>query len=295
MNIRHLSYFIAVLECASILKASRRLNISQPALSKSISALEESYGVPLFKRLSRGVLPTAFALTLEPHARRILSDFDTTRDVLKALASGSSGRIAFGAGASFVKISAETIVAFSDIVPNVDFTVMTDHADHLRQALLGNRIDFFIGMYNRLEDDDTFEIEPIFTDCFVGICPAKHEFANRVVSAAELRSKEWIVPDLEEAGRIALEAFFVERLGKKPRFKVVTNSDVILHHFVNSRDLLTIMPEANTRSEQMAMLSKFELEGFQFRRKVGIVRRANMVSTPLLDRFIDTLRNKISI
>lgn len=294
MNIRQFSHFIAVLESASILKASQHLNISQPALSKSISALEKMYGVSLFKRFARGVQPTAFALTIEPHARRILNDFDTTRDVLKALASGSSGRIAFGAGASFVRISAEAMAAFGDAVPNVDFTVMTDHADHLRQALLGNRIDFFIGMYNRLEEDDTVQVEPVFTDRFVGLCPSQHEFANRVVSARKLQSKEWIVPELEEAGRTALEAYFVGRLGKKPRFRIATNSDIILNHFVSVRQMLTIMPEASIGIDDKATLSTFELDGFRFLRKVGIVRRANSLSTPLLDRFIGVLRNMVS-
>src|SRR5690606_28277321 len=77
MNVKQLNHFLAVLEHGSILKASLRLNLSQPALSKSIAGLEGYFGVPLFKRLPRGVEPTAFALALERHARRILTDFDT--------------------------------------------------------------------------------------------------------------------------------------------------------------------------------------------------------------------------
>src|SRR5690606_27598323 len=159
-----------------MLKASRQLNLTQPALSKSIATLEGIYGVKLFERLARGVLPTAYALALERHARRILDDLETSQNAVDALASGASGSLAFGTGSSFVAAVSETIGEFSDSYPAVDFTVVLDHADHLRNALLGNRIDFFVGMYNRLVGDPAFDVDPIFSDPFVGVCSSLHPF-----------------------------------------------------------------------------------------------------------------------
>lgn len=294
MNVKQLNHFLAVLEHGSILKASLRLNLSQPALSKSIAGLEGYYGVPLFKRLPRGVEPTAFALALERHARRILTDFDTTRRVLGAIAAGSAGTVTFGTGSSFVAAVGETMSAFSNQWPKVDFTVITDHANHLRDALLGNRIDFFVGMYNRIAGDDAFEIEPVFTDRFIGICSPAHPFAGRQVTIDEVREADWIVPELEEAGRTALEAYFVDRAGMLPRFRIMTNSDVIVRQFIAGGRMLTIVPEANTGTEQFAEFGRFELEGFNFVRQVGIVRRANTASSPLLDRFIAALRERLN-
>lgn len=293
MNVRQLDHFLAVLEHGSILKASQRLNLSQPALSKSIASLEEYYGVPLFKRLPRGVKPTAFALALDRHARRILADFDTTRRLLGTLAAGSSGTVTFGTGSSFVAAVGETIAEFSADLPGVDFTVVTDHANHLRNALLGNQIDFFVGMCNHLVGDDAFEIEPVFIDRFVGVCSKDHPFANRHVTVDEVRTADWIVPELEEAGRTALEAYFIDRAGMVPRFRIVTNSDLIVRRFVAAGRMLTVLPEANTRTDQFAQFARFDLDGFLFERQVGIVRRANMVSSPLLDRFIAALRDRL--
>lgn len=59
INIRQFRHFLAVLETGSFLGASKTMNISQPALSKSIASIESFYNVPLFKRLPRGVEPTA--------------------------------------------------------------------------------------------------------------------------------------------------------------------------------------------------------------------------------------------
>lgn len=293
MNVRQLSHFLAVLESGSMLKASRQLNLTQPALSKSIATLEGIYGVKLFERLARGVQPTAYAFALERHARRILDDLQTSQNAVDALASGASGSIAFGTGSSFVAAVSDTIGEFSGSYPAVDFTVVLDHADHLRNALLGNRIDFFVGMYNRLVGDPAFDVDPIFSDPFVGVCSSQHPFANRRVAIEEVLDQEWVVPELEEAGRSALEAYFVERRGARPRFRLVTNADTIVREAVIGGGMLTVLPEANTRTGPFAGLAVFQLDGFHFERRVGIVRRANMVSTPLLSNFTRYLRRKI--
>ena len=76
MDVRHLRYFVAVAEKLHFGEAARSLAISQPPLSKRISEFEESLGVRLFDRTSRGVSLTTAGLTLLPKARLALLAFD---------------------------------------------------------------------------------------------------------------------------------------------------------------------------------------------------------------------------
>ena len=69
MDIRHLRNMLAVIEEGSIGKAAQRLNISQPALTKSIHRLEEHLGVRLFDREARGMKPTFYAESLKGYAK----------------------------------------------------------------------------------------------------------------------------------------------------------------------------------------------------------------------------------
>lgn len=63
-------YFLAVIDSGSLAAAGERLHIAPSAVSRQISLLEESIGVPLFERRPRGMQPTAAGSALADHARR---------------------------------------------------------------------------------------------------------------------------------------------------------------------------------------------------------------------------------
>src|SRR5262250_2449999 len=85
MDIRRLRYFVAVAETLHFGEAARRLNMTQPPLSKRIAELEEGLGVCLFDRNSRRVALTPAGKRLLPRARNCIAAFD------KAVSSVSSG------------------------------------------------------------------------------------------------------------------------------------------------------------------------------------------------------------
>src|SRR5262249_56202764 len=70
--------FLAVFDHSSFNKAAELLNLSQPALSRRIQALEARLGTALLERSTRQVAPTSAGRRLEPMARRLLDEFDTS-------------------------------------------------------------------------------------------------------------------------------------------------------------------------------------------------------------------------
>jgi DNA-binding transcriptional LysR family regulator len=76
MDSRKLLYLATVVEQGSLNKAAKRLNVSQPALSKAMDRLEDGLGVKLLDRGPNGILATAFGELLCSHARLIKEELE---------------------------------------------------------------------------------------------------------------------------------------------------------------------------------------------------------------------------
>jgi|GEM_PF-5839403 len=189
----------------------------------------------------------------------------------------------------FLACTEQAMTVLSSVQPSVDYTVVTDHADQLRNALLGNRIDLYAGMVNRLVHEEAFDVTLVASDRIVGLCHIDHEFAGETVKVDQLHHQDWIVPVEQEAARTALEAFFYLKHKPLPRFRFVTNAPAIISRHVREQGCLSITPESSIKANGNADFSAFYLEGFEFVRQIGIARRANSVTTPLLDGFTSTL------
>ena len=91
MNLRALRMFVAVVESGGLGRASARLNLSQPAASRQIHALEAAFGVPLFQRVGRQLQLTSAGEELLPQSRRLLADADLLTERARALKRGLRG------------------------------------------------------------------------------------------------------------------------------------------------------------------------------------------------------------
>src|SRR6478609_9646321 len=81
VELRHLRYFVAVAEEGGMLSAAqRRLNTSQPSLSRQIRDLESEIGVKLLERQARGVTLTAAGRVFLDHARLALLQVEAATD-----------------------------------------------------------------------------------------------------------------------------------------------------------------------------------------------------------------------
>src|SRR5215216_4319817 len=96
MNLRYLQTFISVAEVGSIARVGARLNVSQPAASRQILALEAELGVHLFDRIGRRLRLTAEGEDLLRQSRRVLMEADLLNARARALKGGHTGILRVG-------------------------------------------------------------------------------------------------------------------------------------------------------------------------------------------------------
>src|SRR5277367_1860431 len=96
MDFRELSAFVAVVEEGGMSAASRRLHVSQSALSQTVSALERELGVTLLERTSTGVRPTEAGTVLLVEARAVLARYHQAVRTMSTYSTESSEVIRLG-------------------------------------------------------------------------------------------------------------------------------------------------------------------------------------------------------
>jgi len=154
MELRHLRYFVAVGEEQHYGRASRRLRVAQPALSRQIQDLEEEIGFKLFERLPRGVkLNPAGKLFLED-ARRILQEISDAAARAARVARGRSGtlRVGFTENASWRGVVPDSFRRFREKQPDAELQLHPAASLDQIEAIRAGRLD--AGFVNFMPDAD---------------------------------------------------------------------------------------------------------------------------------------------
>jgi DNA-binding transcriptional LysR family regulator len=143
MELRHLRYFVAVGEEQHYGRASRRLRVAQPALSRQIQDLEEEVGFKLFDRLPRGVkLNPAGKLFLED-ARRILQEVSDAAVRAGRVARGRSGtlRVGFTENSSWRGVVPDSFRRFREQQPDAELQLHPAPSLDQMEAIRSGRLD----------------------------------------------------------------------------------------------------------------------------------------------------------
>src|SRR6267143_1901981 len=136
MELRHMRYFVAVAEALNFTKASARLRVAQPALSRQMTDLEDEIGADLMKRSPRGVTLTAEGKLFLEEVRELLKRADESVEKVRALARGEYGELHVGYAPSLtVEVLPPALAAFQKAVPRVKVLLHDLSSDELITGL----------------------------------------------------------------------------------------------------------------------------------------------------------------
>jgi DNA-binding transcriptional LysR family regulator len=130
--------FICVVETGSFSAAARRLNVGQPAVSKSIAALEERLGVRLILRSTRGLTPTEAGQHYYERAKRSVEEANEAEGVARGTGKGLSGKLRVSAAVTFSRLHIiPRLSTFLNAHPDLQIDVRLDdqHIDLVEQGI----------------------------------------------------------------------------------------------------------------------------------------------------------------
>ena len=191
MNTRHLEAFYAVMVCGSISRAADMLNISQPAVSKTLKHAEMRLGYLLFERTRGRLVPTKEALILYDKAQNVYQELSDLQLMAENLAEKPQGKLSFGCLPSLgLSLVPEVTKMFLEHYSDAKIEVSTYHTHELLNLLNRYQIDFAISFKPTKEQGITSI--PLAKIPLVYLDARPQE--KSVVSLYEIDDTRWINP-----------------------------------------------------------------------------------------------------
>lgn len=201
--------FYTVANNGNITKAAEELNISQPAISKSIKNLEDQLGGQLFVRTKRGVNLTEEGKEFYNYIRQAIEYINSAENKFSELINLETGCIKIGISTTLTKeFLLPFLEDFHKLYPKINIEIVTNITSELIPKLRNGLIDLVILNLNGQKSDDDIKIIncKTVTDCFV---TSKNfpEVLNKEMSIKELNKYPLILQSKGSNTRTFLDNF----------------------------------------------------------------------------------------
>lgn len=290
---RHMQLLIALDELRQVARVAGYLNVSQPAVSKTLAELEKGLGVTLFLRGPKGMLPTAYGQILIKLSRSVMREMDITRDEMRLLASGADGRIRVGVlPAAAPVLAPRALIRLRQTSPLTSVVLHEGTSDHLLPRLRQGELDIVVGNLPSaskalgLEEQILHHGERI---CVV--CGDHHLLAKQQkVSWEDLAPYLVVVPPASTAFRVSVDAAMEALQLDASRALIESGSMTATNTFLRETDAISFYSEhlAKHYSEK-GLIHVLPIELPNLTSPVGMAWLALQEISPSLERFKECL------
>jgi LysR family nitrogen assimilation transcriptional regulator len=205
VDLRQLNTFLTVADTGSFSRASEKLFVAQPALSRQIRMLENALHVDVFVRHGRGVVLTAAGELLYDRARKLMQDLERTLADVTAVGGEVTGQVILGILPTVAHIFSGTIVEkYRQQFPQVSLAVKSAMSGTLQQMVAQHRLQLAI-TYNP-SSQRNLRCIPLLEEPLYLIGSSNSPFADRnEITMHEVLNLPLILPEEKHGLRMAVE------------------------------------------------------------------------------------------
>ncbi|MFE9323029.1 MULTISPECIES: LysR family transcriptional regulator [unclassified Nocardia] len=285
MELRQLTYFVAVCEELSFSRAAARCYISQSAISHQIARLERDLGVALFERSTRAVVPTDATMRLLPLAKQMLS----LESAIRATVRTSGHRIRLAANMSFATRSLSAIAGARAAHPDAEIEFVIKPFRQRITAVADGDCD--LALIRGSVDEPGLAVEKLWIEDLVIATSAAHPLApHDQVTLADLSPYPLLLPPEQEQVLLhnVIRAAFAE-LSAGPTFGPPIPPDhTATMELINRPDAWTVL-YADSPTEGLVVL---HLAEHRLRIPVSAVLRSDARRSPILTTLLSGLHRR---
>lgn len=188
MDIQQLRYFVEIVNSKSYTKASERLIVTQPMLTRAVQQLEGELGVQLIERTSRHFQVTDVGEKLYVAAAELLHRFGDIRRMVEDSKERAAGEVRLSTPGVLLDVYFSALLRdFYELYPNIDISVIEEGSKLTAKAIASDQADLGMVMLPVAEGGG-FETETVIRDVCQVVVSKTHPFAPK--SAVEIGELE---------------------------------------------------------------------------------------------------------
>ncbi|MBK1795890.1 pca operon transcription factor PcaQ [Devosia sp. WQ 349] len=290
IKIRHLVCFLEVVRLRSIVGAAEALNISQPAVTKTVQDLEEILGEALFDRSKRRLALTGLGEVFYRYTSTSMSALRQGIDATRRSSQATTLRVGALPSVS-ARILPKAVQQFAQAVPDVVTRIITGPNGHLLSLLRTGDVDFVIGRMADPADMLGLSFEHLYSECAVAVVRKDHELLARDhLDLSAVADYEVLLPPPDALIYPLVSRLFLAHNVIDHKRRVETVSDAFARAYVRSTDAIWFISEgvvANDLAEHQ--LVKLPLDLSETVGPLGFTTRTDV--DPKID--VTTLMNMV--
>jgi LysR family hydrogen peroxide-inducible transcriptional activator len=294
-TVRQIQYFVTIAETLSFQRAAKLLNVSQPAATAQIVALERALGLQLLERSRSGTVMTAVGQDLLPNARRILEEFQGLVDRAESASRGPSGTYRLGVTPTLGPYLLPHILpALHQRYGSLKLSVREDAPRDLETGLANAEYDLVLTALPI--ENKRLTVRPLFREPLKLVLPADHRLASRKhVNKRDLAGEAVLSIDEHHHFHRQIEEL-CGRLGAHIRRDYEGTSLDTLRHMVTMGMGIAFLPALYIRSElhRPLELKVATLRGEVVERTHALAWRASSPARPLFREITDVIRDLVA-
>lgn len=286
MDMEQLSHFRSVAELKNFTRAAEQLNISQPALSRSIQRLEEELGQPLFERQPRSIELTDAGMLFQSRAEQILLIIEDTK--AEICDDGQSGRIRLGAIPTIAPFLLPGLLRqFSNAFPKATLIVQEDTTDHLMKRCKQGELD--VAILALPIPTRYVEVETLFDEELLLVLPLKHPLAKKKrIEIGDVQHYPFVLLDEAHCLSDNINSFCRQR-AIQPVAVERTSQLMMVQELVSLGHGVSMIPHMAQRLDQSKSRIYRSLHGPKPMRTIAAVWNPYRFQSRLLQEFRDFL------
>lgn len=299
MDTRILSRFVAVVELGSFNRAAQKLNLSQPALSKSVQLLEERLSAELIKRGPRGVTITPFGQSVYTYAKLIATELRKMDDEIGAMRDLTLGAINFGTspGTAFTSdVLAKAILRLARKGRRLVINSRVGPRDHLLGPLLLGELDFIVTVLTDTLPADLLQ-EQLYEDPLIFVVKQGHPLANRKnVGIHDLVRFAWVVPD--ESAHESLQRLALSEETAIEQTVIRCNASTLIKALLLSSEFVALVREDMARNDikngdykKLTLSRDLRTANFLGAQQMGLIYRSNSTLSRAGQALVDEIKS----